>query len=130
MKNKIFFSTFLLMFIALLSSPQFVYCWEKCGVYKIGYNKSHFSNQGQWCPNGYFITQLDLDGGGYGGDKMGNYPIVGNVTCCKPSGTQGYLPVKRTPRSGKSDAGGVTREDIRLIWQQIDEILSALEGHQ
>ena len=131
MKCKIAFSIFWLIFVSLFWIPSLAYSWEKCSWYNIGYNKTHFSNQGDWCPYGMFITQIDLDGGGYGDNNMGNYPIVGKVKCCKPTGSRGYLPIKRTPRGGgKADSASVTREDIRLIWQQIDEILRTLEGQQ
>ena len=124
---------FTLYWVAILSiawiTPA-VSDWGKCGWYNVGYNKSHFSNQGNWCPSGMFITQLDLDGGGYGNNNMGNYPMVGRVKCCAPIGGGGYLPVKRTPRSGggKGDSGFATQDDINLIWLQIDEILKTLEG--
>lgn len=34
-----------------------------------------------WCPQGSFITSVDLDGGGSAYD----YPIIGSVQCCKVS---------------------------------------------
>jgi len=36
-----------------------------------------------WCPDGSFITGLDLDGGGYGSRAEGDYPIIAKALCCK-----------------------------------------------
>jgi hypothetical protein len=54
--------------------------WGSCVWNIVGAQKSH-GDKGNWCPDGYFITQFDLDG-----DK--NYsahdaPFVGRVKCCK-----------------------------------------------
>ena len=111
--------SFILYLIFLASAS---YAWEDCSWHKVGYNKSHFSNQGDWCPNGKFITQLDFDGGGYGSKNMGNYPMVGSVKCCRPS------PVS----SNQTDSGlgkkqsAITNSDTNDIWMEINKIKKAL----
>ena len=48
----------------------------------VGYNQSH-SPQGEWCPSGTFISQLDLDGdNSHGAD---NGPIIAGVLCGRTS---------------------------------------------
>jgi len=49
----------------------------------VGYDKSHFPTQGDWCPNGMFLTQLDLDGDSSHGPHNG--AIVGKARCTSPS---------------------------------------------
>ena len=98
------------------------YGWEDCSWHEVGYNKSHFTNQGDWCPNGKFITQLDFDGGGYGSKNMGNYPIVGRVKCCRPSPV---APKKQTGDIGTRQSF-LTTSDMSDIWEEINKIKKAL----
>lgn len=37
----------------------------------------------KWCPDGSFLTGLDLDGGGFGTRAEGDYPVVGQAYCCR-----------------------------------------------
>jgi len=53
--------------------------WGSCSWTEVGYDKSHFQ-RGNWCPDGSFLTQLDLDGDTSHGDHNG--PIVGRAKCC------------------------------------------------
>jgi len=57
--------------------------WCDCAWHEIGYDKSHFTSLGDWCPEGTYIVQLDLDNADaeYG---PANSPIVGRVKCCRP----------------------------------------------
>jgi len=59
--------------------------WDSCTWQEIGYDKSHFQIGG-WCPEGTFLTQLDLDGDTSHGDWNG--PVIGRAKCCKPSSVQ------------------------------------------
>lgn len=113
-----------IMFVVILLSIAFAgnsFAWEECSWHEVGYNKTHFPNQGDWCPDGKFITQLDIDGGGYGSKNMGNYPIIKSVKCCKP---------KSSPKSTTSGIGvkksALTSSDIKEIWAAIDEIKGKL----
>ena len=56
--------------------------WADCQWIKIGATNSH-QGAGQWCPNGYFITQIDLDGD----SKLASHdsPFIGQIKCCKPA---------------------------------------------
>lgn len=54
--------------------------WGHCVWKKVGAIESH-GDRGNWCPDGYFITQFDLEG-----DKKysaHDTPYVGRVKCCK-----------------------------------------------
>ena len=53
--------------------------WGSCSWVEIGYDKSHFQ-MGNWCPDGSFLTQLDLDGDTSHGDSNG--PVVVRAKCC------------------------------------------------
>ncbi len=55
---------------------------EPCSWERVGYQKSHHPDKGNWCPEGSFITQMDLDNAG---DDDAS-PIIGSVRCCKLSG--------------------------------------------
>ena len=115
---------FMIIFYVILFSaifPFISFAWEDCSWHEVGYNKTHFANQGDWCPDGKFITQLDLDGGGYGSKNMGNFPVIKSVKCCRPES------------SPNSSAGGerlvpysLTTSDVKDIWNAIDEIKAKL----
>ena len=70
--------------------------WEDCRWVEVGAAKSH--QMQYFCPDGYYITGLDLDGPKqYSGNDA---PIVGQVQCCKLSGynswaTSGWWDVQR-----------------------------------
>ncbi|MDY6991936.1 MAG: hypothetical protein SVR94_04930 [Pseudomonadota bacterium] len=53
--------------------------WHQCQWKTVGFDKSHHNDTSDWCPQGHFITQLDLDGG----EKGGSYPIVHRALCCQ-----------------------------------------------
>jgi len=59
--------------------------WGSCSWHPVGFQKSHF-DQGDWCPAGSFVTDLDLDPEVPHGP--GNSPIVGEVRCCELPGAQ------------------------------------------
>ena len=52
---------------------------DECSWVDIGGNKSHYPEQGEWCPAGSFISRIDLDGC----ESGGNCPIIGRVRCCE-----------------------------------------------
>ena len=56
--------------------------WEDCKWVEIGMQKSH-QGSGTWCPDGYFITQLDLDADSR--FSAHDSPGIGKIRCCKPS---------------------------------------------
>ena len=60
--------------------------WCDCSWQDVGYNKSHFTNQGSWCPQGTYPTQFDLDNASSYGEN--NSPIVRSVRCCRPCAAQ------------------------------------------
>ena len=117
--NIIGLCSFILCFIILTGTS---YGWEDCGWYKVGYNKTHFTNQGGWCPDGKFITQLDFDGGGYGSKNMGNYPIVGQVKCCRPSS----VSTKKQTGEKSRQTYSLTQSDADQIWKEITKIKQVL----
>ena len=47
----------------------------QCTWEPVGREKSHHMDQGDWCPEGHLLRQLDIDG--LGGEH------VGNAMCCK-----------------------------------------------
>ena len=63
----------------------------QCTDITIGYDRAHGHDNEQWCPDHYFITQIDIDG--LSPDTMAtsanrnnaptNYPIIGKITCCR-----------------------------------------------
>ena len=71
---------FVLISINVLPTSS-VYAWGNCFWVRVP--NSHQPGA-DWCPNGYIITALDLDGCGYG-DKhaMGDCPIIGQAKCCQ-----------------------------------------------
>ena len=54
--------------------------YSTCEWVDVGYDKSH-EKVGDWCKEGYFLTQLDLAGGV---GPPGSWPIVEQARCCKP----------------------------------------------
>jgi hypothetical protein len=101
---------------------------SECGWFAVGYNKSHF-DQGEWCPRGWIITQLDFDGGGYGNNNMGNFPIVARVKCCRlTGGSIGSLPSQEKADCAQAlDAGDNVKVDSFLagdiVFQKNDQKL-------
>jgi hypothetical protein len=91
------------------------FAWEDCSWHEVGYNKTHFPNQGDWCPNGKFIIQLDFDGGGYGSQDMGNYPIVKSVKCCRPASM-----ATGSASSGERSVASLPPSEARRLQEQID----------
>ena len=59
--------------------------WKDCGWVPVGAQSSHQRGPA-WCPEGSFLTQLDLDGD----KRYSGYdtPYVGQAMCCKPSGNK------------------------------------------
>jgi hypothetical protein len=87
--------------------------WGACNWVKVPEKgiKSH-QPRPAWCPNGSFITQIDLDGGSnlHGHDA----PVVGQVRCCKMKETQHrrwgssyWYPVQK---------GGINSHQARDPW--------------
>lgn len=101
---------------------------SECGWFTVGYNKTHF-DQGEWCPRGWIITQLDFDGGGYGNNNMGNFPIVARVKCCRlTSGSVASFPSQETGDSTQAlDPGDNVKVDSFLagdiVFQKDDQKL-------
>ncbi len=58
--------------------------WGECRWMEIGPARSHQAGTGAWCPEGFFLTQLDLDSSTSldGHDS----PYVGRARCCRPPG--------------------------------------------
>lgn len=52
----------------------------------VGYSKSHEPDRGDWCPQGSFLTQLQLQRGDP--EDGDNFPIVARARCCALEGTQ------------------------------------------
>ena len=52
---------------------------EQCSWRDIGYDMSHAHDRAVWCPTGYYISQMDIDGC----SSAANCPVVGKVKCCK-----------------------------------------------
>lgn len=57
---------------------------SSCSWLPVGGSRSHQKGSA-WCPQGSFVTAIDLDGGNVPYD----YPIVGSVKCCKVSKSWG-----------------------------------------
>lgn len=91
------------------------FAWEDCSWHEVGYGKTHFSDQGDWCPDGKFIIQLDFDGGGYGRNDMGNYPIAKSVKCCRPASTA-------TAQDDGRSSQSLPPSEARYLQDQIDEL--------
>ena len=51
----------------------------KCTWVAVGYDKSHRHEAGEWCSEGSFIKQVDIDGCPQGPE---NCPVIGQVLCC------------------------------------------------
>ena len=52
---------------------------EECSWRPVGYNKAHGHDQSEWCPTGFFISQIDVDSCSDGA----SCPVIGQVRCCK-----------------------------------------------
>lgn len=95
--------------------------WGSCSWHPVGFQKSHF-DQGDWCPAGSFVTDLDLDPEVLNGP--GNSPIVGEVRCCE-------LPSAQLPSWGKSywfDVGRSRSHDSVLeTWCPAGSFVSQLD---
>lgn len=69
-----------------------------CAWYPVGADRSHRAGS-PWCPQGHFLTQLDLDGDRRLDDR--DAPIVGQARCCAPAaapqgwGQCAWMPVGR-----------------------------------
>ncbi len=57
--------------------------WGACTWETVGATKSHQDTAGDWCPDGTFITQFDLDRSGL---SATDDPIVGRARCCEMAG--------------------------------------------
>ena len=63
----------------------------QCTDIAIGYDRAHGHDNEQWCPDHYYITQIDIDGlspdtmakDGNRNKDPNNFPIIGSVTCCR-----------------------------------------------
>lgn len=60
--------------------------WGDCSWQPVGWLKSHGKN-GDWCPDGTFLTQLDLDRAA--GKSDSDNPVVGRAQCCGMGGAAG-----------------------------------------
>jgi hypothetical protein len=58
--------------------------WSSCQWVDVGAIKSHNAGTG-WCPEGSFLTQIDLDGVAADGHDA---PVVGKARCCKLPGSE------------------------------------------
>ncbi len=65
--------------------------WGECRWMEIGRARSHQAGTGAWCPEGFFLTQLDLDGG----TQFSEYdaPVVGAARCSSPMAVMEVLPL-------------------------------------
>ena len=55
-----------------------------CSWEEVGYDKSHYQDENEWCPAGSFIRKIDLDGcGSETGRSERDCPIIGRVQCCE-----------------------------------------------
>ena len=62
------------------------FVWSSCKDMDIGFNKSHGYDTSDWCPNGYFISQMDMNTGKKEVKKRATphmSPIIAKVKCCK-----------------------------------------------
>ncbi|KMY67260.1 hypothetical protein AAU61_10340 [Desulfocarbo indianensis] len=61
--------------------------WASCAWHKVGQAKKNSHQMlPAWCPNGSFLTQIDLDADAK--SSAHDSPKVGQVRCCKLSGAQ------------------------------------------
>ncbi|MFB3764714.1 MAG: trypsin-like serine protease [Methanotrichaceae archaeon] len=74
--------------------------WDSCSWVKVGPLNSH-QPLPAWCPEGSFITALDLDA--CGDCNSWDSPVIGQVRCCKLAGYKNW---------GSSYWKGVEREGI------------------
>lgn len=58
--------------------------WSACSWNTVGLTESHQQGLLQWCQDGRFITQLDLDSSSSGADS----PYVGRARCCNNTGLE------------------------------------------
>jgi hypothetical protein len=66
----------------MVFSAANVLAWQQCYWARIP--NSHQAGA-DWCPTGWVITALDLDGCGYGDQHaMGDCPIIAQAKCCMP----------------------------------------------
>lgn len=80
--KRILLINVLVVWITLLSTST-VFAWAECFWARIP--NSHYPGA-DWCPNGWVITALDLDGCGYGDNHaMGDCPIIAQAKCCRPT---------------------------------------------
>jgi hypothetical protein len=68
--------------ISVRSTPSLV-SWSDCRWIEVGAQKSHQKGE-NWLPDGYFITQIDLDGCGACGAH--DSPVIGRVGICEMLG--------------------------------------------
>jgi hypothetical protein len=69
--------------LATILTTSNVFAWSQCLWVRI--SNSHHAGA-DWCPNGWVITALDLDGCGYGDmHAMGDCPIIAQAKCCQPT---------------------------------------------
>lgn len=48
--------------------------WKECSWRPVGYEKTHAQDASDWCPNGWYVTQLDFDAPGS--------LYIGQAKCC------------------------------------------------
>jgi hypothetical protein len=82
--------------------------WASCSWTDVGYDRSHF-NQGDWCPAGSFLTQLDLDSDHSHSTR--DSPVVGRARCCR-------LAAVQAERWGSCDWSNVGYEKSRTATEE------------
>jgi hypothetical protein len=101
---------FILISITIMPTSS-VYAWGNCFWVRIP--NSHQPGA-DWCPNGYIITALDLDGCGYGNmHAMGDCPIIAQARCCQL--TRGDLSSLIDPESNKQASHEQTIDGKKIV---------------
>lgn len=104
---------------------------QSVGVEEAGIN-SHAGGGNAWCPNGSFITSLDLDAAN---TRAHDSPVIGKVGCSRLKGAEfvgwelsRWVPIERAGRNSHSTAGGPFCPNGMFI-TQIDLDSAPTSGH-
>ncbi|MBC2713210.1 MAG: hypothetical protein HGJ94_20125 [Desulfosarcina sp.] len=126
--KRISFIIVLAVLVTVLTASS-AFAWVRCGWYRIP--NSHQPGA-DWCPDGWVITALDLDGCGYGNmHAMGDCPIIGQAKCCQPrSNLANYTGQDSDQQTISADVveGGVIvagdiifQKDQEKLWRMFED---------